>query len=295
MVNQFLDYLRLERNYSPLTVKSYAKDLEEFEAYYKNLEGQTLDWKAVDADLIRDWMESMMDRGNTATSINRRLSALRSFYRFALKNHLVQTDPAHAVVGPKRKKPLPVFVKDKEMEALLDPRMWTDSYEDILARTILIMFYETGMRLSELVGLDVTAVSFVNRELKVTGKRNKQRMIPFGEELTEVLKTYIEKRESLPDIQSDALFLTKKGNRMSRRAVQSMVSKQLSRVTTLKKKSPHVLRHTFATTMLNHGAGLESVKKLLGHESLSTTEIYTHTTFEQLKKVYEAAHPRAGQ
>ena len=292
MIDQFLNYLRLERNYSPNTVEAYGNDLREFELYFNKLEGH-LSWTTVDADVIRDWMESLMDRGNTATSINRRLSALRSFYRFALKRCMVKSDPAHGIVGPKKKKPLPVFVKERDMDALLDPKMWTADYKDVLARTILILFYETGVRLSELIGLDDAAVDFVNNELKVTGKRNKQRVIPFGENMAQTLKVYMKEREQLPARMSEALFLTKKGCRMSPAQVRNIVKKQLARVSTMQKRSPHVLRHTFATAMLNHEAGLESVKKLLGHESLSTTEIYTHTTFEQLKKVYETAHPRA--
>ena len=293
MVNRFLNYLALERKYSPLTVKNYGKDLQEFEAYFKSLGDQDLSWQTVDADIIRNWMERMMDKGNTATSINRRLSALRSFYRFALKRRLVESYPAHAVVGPKRKKPLPMFLKEQEMEQLLNPLMWTDSYDDVLARTILIIFYETGIRLSELVSLDEKDVDFVNNEMKVTGKRNKQRIIPFGKEMEDTLKSYLVKRSELQDVKDPALLVSKKGTRMLPATVRVIVQRKLALVTTLKKKSPHVLRHTFATAMLNHEAGLEGVKKLLGHESLATTEIYTHTTFEQLKKVYKTAHPRA--
>lgn len=292
LIEQFLDYLQLERNYSAHTISAYGDDLREFELYFTHLDNQ-LSWTTVDADVIRDWMESMMDRGNNATSINRRLSALRSFYRFALRRKLVDRDPVHIVVGPKKEKPLPAFVKESDMDRLLDENMWTDSYQDVLARTIILMFYETGMRLSELTGLDVATVDFVNKEIKVTGKRNKQRIIPFGSELEEAIRKYIAERAKLPAICSDSLFVTAKGHRMTADQVRKMVKKQLSRVTTMKKRSPHVLRHTFATAMLNNDAGLESVKKLLGHESLSTTEIYTHTTFEQLKKVYNEAHPRA--
>jgi integrase/recombinase XerC len=205
----------------------------------------------------------------------------------------VESDPAHAVVGPKRKKPLPMFLKEQEMEQLLNPLMWTDSYDDVLARTILIIFYETGIRLSELVSLDEKDVDFVNNEMKVTGKRNKQRIIPFGKEMEDTLKSYLVKRSELQDVKDPALLVSKKGTRMLPATVRVIVQRKLALVTTLKKKSPHVLRHTFATAMLNHEAGLEGVKKLLGHESLATTEIYTHTTFEQLKKVYKTAHPRA--
>ena len=292
MINEFLNYLKFERNRSDLTIKNYGEDLRAFKEFYGNLEG-CHSWKSVDSDIIRDWMESMMDKGNNATSINRRLSALRSFYRFALARKLVDKDPVHGVTGPKKGKPLPQFLKENEMDRLLDAGSWTEGFEDVRDRTIIMTFYETGIRLSELIGLDDCMVDFSNRQLKVTGKRNKQRVIPFGEELLATLCDYMKCRDKEVNLQSDALFVTAKGQRMTTSQVREAVKKNLSKVCTLKKRTPHVLRHTFATAMLNNKAGIESVKKLLGHESLSTTEIYTHTTFEQLKREYYSAHPRA--
>ena len=292
MINEFLNYLKFERNRSDLTIKNYGEDLRAFKEFYGNLDG-CHSWKSVDSDIIRDWMESMMDKGNNATSINRRLSALRSFYRFALARKLVDKDPVHGVTGPKKGRPLPQFLKENEMDRLLDAESWTESFEDVRDRTIIMTFYETGIRLSELIGLDDSMVDFSNRQLKVTGKRNKQRVIPFGEELLATLRDYMKCRDKEVDRQSEALFVTAKGQRMTSSQVREAVRKNLSKVCTLKKRTPHVLRHTFATAMLNNKAGIESVKKLLGHESLSTTEIYTHTTFEQLKREYYSAHPRA--
>ena len=238
-------------------------------------------------------MECMMDSRQSATSVNRRLSALRSFYKYAMMAGLVAGNPARTVKGPKKHKPLPQFLKESEIDELLQPEMWGERFEDFRARTLLLMFYSTGIRLSEAIGLDDTMVDFTTGELRVTGKRDKQRIIPFGEELKEALQEYIRRRDNEVPRKSEALFVTKEGERMNRNRVGYEVWKHLSRVTTLRKRSPHVLRHTFATAMLNHEAGLESVKKLLGHESLSTTEIYTHATFEQLKRVYKNAHPRA--
>jgi len=238
-------------------------------------------------------MESMMDKGNTATSINRRLSALRSLYRFALSHHLVEKDPAHKLNGPKKEKPLPYFLKEREMDQLLDEVAWSDRYKDVCARTIILTFYETGMRLSELTGLKEKDVDFHEMQMKVTGKRNKQRIIPFGEELKNALVSYINVRDENIVRLSDEVFLDEKGNKMKDAHVRYVVKKWLPKVCTLKKHSPHVLRHSFATSMLNNRAGLESVKQLLGHKSLETTEVYTHTTFEQLKRVYTSAHPRA--
>lgn len=292
MINEFLNYLKFERNRSDLTIKNYGEDLRAFKEFYGNLDSR-LSWKSVDSDIIRDWMESMMDKGNNATSINRRLSALRSFYRFALARKLVDKDPVHGVTGPKKGRPLPQFLKENEMDRLLDAESWTDSFEDVRNRTIIMTFYETGIRLSELTGLDDSMVDFSNRQLKVTGKRNKQRVIPFGEELLATLRVYVKCRNKEVILQSEALFVTAKGQRMTSSQVREAVRRNLSKVCTLKKRTPHVLRHTFATAMLNNKAGIESVKKLLGHESLSTTEIYTHTTFEQLKREYYSAHPRA--
>ena len=292
MINEFLNYLKFERNRSDLTIKNYGEDLRAFKEFYGNLEG-CHSWKSVDSDIIRDWMESMMDKGNNATSINRRLSALRSFYRFALARKLVDKDPVHGVTGPKKGRPLPQFLKENEMDRLLDAGSWTEGFEDVRDRTIIMTFYETGIRLSELIGLDDCMVDFSNRQLKVTGKRNKQRVIPFGEELLATLRDYMKCRDKEVNLQSEALFVTAKGRRMTSSQVREAVRKNLSKVCTLKKRTPHVLRHTFATAMLNNKAGIESVKKLLGQESLSTTEIYTHTTFEQLKREYYSAHPRA--
>jgi integrase/recombinase XerC len=293
MIEDFLDYLRYERNRSDFTVRNYEESLRGLESYFKNRENH-LSWESVDSDLIRDWMESMMDKGDMASTVNNRLSAVRSFFRFALSRGLVANDPAHHVKGPKKKKPLPQFVREGDMDRLMDvPEMWNDNYKDMRARTIILLFYTTGIRLAELIGLDDQDVDFVNHQLKVTGKRNKQRIVPFGEELEHALKEYVAQRDGQPLKRESALFLNDKGCRMKRCQVEQIVKDGLSRVTTMKKRSPHVLRHTFATAMLNNGAGLESVRKLLGHASVATTGIYTHTTFEQLKRVYKDAHPRA--
>lgn len=292
MVNQFLAYLSYERNRSLATVSSYRKDLEAFQKFVQ-AQDSTLSWADVDADLVRDWMAEMMNEGQRATSINRRLSALRSFYRFALARNLVKSDPVQGVVGPKKDKPLPQFLKEKEMDELLQEDFWTDCYEDVRDRMIIMTFYETGIRLAELMNLCDGDVDFISGQLKVTGKRNKQRLIPFGAELSQALQHYMGVRDAQVVRHSAALFLANDGQQMTADAIRYRVKKHLSLVSTLKKRTPHVLRHTFATAMLNHKAGIESVKKLLGHESLSTTEIYTHTTFEQLKREYLNAHPRA--
>ena len=292
MIDQFLNYLRYERNASPQTVQTYEESLRELESYIAFRE-DGLSLGTVDTDLIRDWMESLMDRGNNASTINKKLSALRSFFRFALKRGLVEKDPAHALAGLKKSKPLPQFLREGEMDRLLDGMEWGEDYKDVRARTLLLLLYETGLRRSELAGLNDGDIDFGACQLKVTGKRNKQRIVPFGAELAEALKGYMDVRNEQLRLDGDALFLNDKGHRMTGQQVYAIVRKHLTGATSLKKRSPHVLRHTFATAMLNNGAGLESIKNLLGHESVSTTEIYAHTTFEQLKRVYKEAHPRA--
>ena len=291
-IESFLAYLRLERNYSEKTVVSYGIDLREFEGYFKEADAE-LDFTTLDADVVRNWVMHLMDEGRAATSVNRKLSSLRSFYRFLLRKKAITVNPMAKVVGPKKKKPLPSFVREKDMGRLLDGLTFEEGFEGCRDRMVLEMFYATGMRLSELIGLDDADVDFSARLIKVTGKRNKQRLIPFGNELEEDLRIYIKVRdEALPN-GSDAFFVRKDGKRMYPMQVYRLVKRNLSKVVTLKKRSPHVLRHTFATAMLNDCAELRAVKELLGHESLTTTEVYTHTTFEELKKVYELAHPRA--
>ena len=232
-----------------------------------------------------------MDKGDMASTANCCLSAVRSFFRFALSRGLVTRDPSYVVKGPKKQKPLPQFVREEDMNRLLDtPQMWEEGFVGLRARTIIILFYETGIRLAELIGLDVEDVDLATRQLKVTGKRNKQRIVPFGEELETAIREYMQQRDQLPVRIDDALILSDKGKRMTRSQVEKIVKQHLSLTTTLKKRSPHVLRHSFATAMLNNGAGLESVRRLLGHESVATTQIYTHTTFEQLKIKIQSIH-----
>ena len=233
-----------------------------------------------------------MDKGDMASTVNSSLSAVRSFFRFALSRGLVTHDPSYVVKGPKKQKPLPQFVREEEMNRLLDtPQMWEEGFAGLRARTIIILFYETGIRLAELIGLDVTDVDFAAHQIKVTGKRNKQRIIPFGTELEGVLREYITQRNA--QLQVDpALVLSDKGKRMTRSQVEKIVKQHLSLTTTLKKRTPHVLRHSFATHLLDNGADLRSVQEMLGHADISTTQIYTHLTNKRLRSVYEKAHPR---
>lgn len=292
LTNSFLDYLRYERNYSEKTVSAYGEDLLQLEEFAREEAGD-FDPVEVKPDLIREWIVSLMDKGYTSTSVNRKLSSLRSFYKYLLRQGRVEVDPLRKISGPKNKKPLPSFLKESEMNKLLDDTDFGDGFKGCRDHLIIEMFYATGMRLSELIDLDDKDVDFSASLLKVTGKRNKQRLIPFGDELRDTMLAYVDVRNETVSERSGAFFIRENGERLYKNLVYNLVKRNLSKVVTLKKRSPHVLRHTFATTMLNNEAELGAVKELLGHSSLATTEIYTHTTFEELKKVYKQAHPRA--
>lgn len=303
-IEAFENYLHYERNCSERTYTAYAKDLKAFKVYFEqyiDVKGETERdvpetekvWALLDTDLVRNWMMEEMDRGLAPRSVNRELSALRSFYRFLLRRELVSRDPVFNLRGPKVGKTLPSFVREQEMDALLDGPYFTDDFEGRQDHLILLFFYTTGVRVSELVGLSCRDIDFGQHLVKVTGKRNKQRLIPFGEELDAELHAHLSERSAL-GYDTDALFVdAQKGSRITKAKVEAKVKVYLSLVTTTKRRSPHTLRHSFATSMLNHHADLQSVKELLGHESLSTTEIYTHTTLEELKQMYNQAHPRA--
>lgn len=292
LTDSFLDYLQYERNYSEETIKSYREDLRQFEEFGREEIGDSAP-SEVKAELVREWIVSLMDRGYTSTSINRKLSSLRSFYKFLLRKGEVAVNPLRKITGPKNKKPLPAFLRESDMDRLLDEVDFGEGFKGCRDHMIIEMFYATGVRLSELIGLDNKDVDFSSSLIKVTGKRNKQRLIPFGEELKIAMMEYVDVRNEAVPIRTNAFFVRENGERLSRSIVENLVKRNLSKVVTLKKRSPHVLRHTFATTMLNHDAELGVIKELLGHESLATTEVYTHTTFEELKKVYNLAHPRA--
>lgn len=294
-IEQFETYLRAERHYSEQTLSVYVPALEEFAAFIGR-GNQRIDWALVDKEDVREWIATQMDAHLAPATVNKRLSALRSFYKFLMIQQAVNADPTRTLKGPKKEKKLPSFVREKDMDRLLDGIAFADNFEGIRDRLVMLLFYSTGIRLSELVGLNVGSVDFHTSTVKVLGKRNKERIVPFGAELREALEQYLSLRANQPMAKgNDALFFGVRVPRIPKETVNHIVRRCLSQVTTLKKRSPHVLRHSFATAMLNNGAEIEVVKQLLGHESIATTEIYTHTTFEELKKAYRQAHPRADQ
>ena len=295
MIGAFLAYLESERNRSHLTVETYRTCLEEFRQYLRERD-EALGWAEVDQDLVRDWMVELMERGNEPRTVRKKLSALKTFYKFLLRRGEVATDPVNALQGPKLDRPLPSFVRETEMDRLLDGDFFPEGLEGLRDKTIVLTLYSTGIRRAELHGLDWADVDLRQNQLKVTGKRNKQRIIPFGPELNQMLSEYRREleRHLAGRAEPQAVIVNlKSGRRLSEQTIYTRVRRYLTYVTTLKKRSPHVLRHSFATAMLNNEANLQSVKELLGHEDLSTTEIYTHTTFEELKRMYNQAHPRA--
>lgn len=294
-LEDFFAYLRYERAYSERTIISYSSSLKEFGLYCKSLETD-LSWATVTSDVVRSWVVSLIEAGLSVATVCRCLSAVKSFYRFLLKRGLLDVDPSYSVSAPKKRKPLPYFVGEKDMDSLLTEVSFPNTYEGVLSRTVVSMLYATGMRASELLGLNVYDVDFGNSLITVLGKRNKQRKIPMLPELKVCIEGYLRARTQIQKDGGDeeALFLNgRSGKRISYVKLRLLVRETLGKVTMQSKRSPHVLRHSFATSLLNNSADLQSVKELLGHESLKTTAIYTHTTFEELKKLYNQAHPRA--
>lgn len=293
LTEDFLEYFRTERNKSELTVLSYRKDLEEFETFFESLK-ENITWTNVDESIVREWVIYLMDDQHmTASSVNRKLSALRSFFHYLLRMQVITSNPMTRITGPKKQKYLPVFVRENEMNIMLEELSRDDTYEGILSLTVILMLYLTGMRRAEILSLSDRDIDFSSKQIKVTGKRNKQRVIPFGNELESQIKRYLYAREQQFGVGFENLFINKKGEPLSKAQISEIVKRELSTVTTQQKKSPHVLRHTFATAMLNSGADLTSIQKLLGHASLATTQVYTHVSFEELKNAYQNAHPRS--
>jgi len=289
----FLQYLLIEKGYSPHTVRSYRTDLDQFFAFAEK-DGSTVSPVDISSADVRAWIVSMMDNSMTASSVHRKISCLRIFFRYLRKEGIIHHDPMDKVVLPKRKKKLPVFVGEDALDNLLDKYEFGGDFPGIRNRTIIEMLYLTGMRRAELIGLKNNDVDLSAATIKVTGKRNKQRIIPMLQSFTGRIQEYTKVRDDLfPSDHDGWFFLTNKGNKLYDKYVYNTVKCYLTMVTTIEKRSPHVLRHTFATHMLNHGADLNSIKELLGHANLSATQIYTHNTFEKLKKVYKQSHPRA--
>ncbi len=290
-LNEFISYLQSEKRFADHTIRSYRTDLEQYHAFCQSCgaEGMDLYFRA-----IRNWVVELMEKGYSPRTIHRKLSSLRSYCRFLIRRGELDSDPVQNVLKPRMNKRVPSFVDEVSMDKLLDDYEFGEDFTGVRNKVIINLLYQTGMRRSELIGLTVDSFKRSDRSLKVMGKRNKERILPLTDEMVEELSGYLRMRNDLfPLAESDSLLLTDRGKAVYPRFIYRVVTNYLGMVSTLEKTSPHILRHTFATHMLNKGADLNTIKELLGHSNLSATQIYTHNTFEKLKHIYKQAHPRA--
>lgn len=300
LIEKYLKYLSVERNASKHTIISYRNDLEaflKFTAKLEDLNPDQIDINKITRLTIRLWLGELSDQGMAKTTIARKVAALRSFFKYCFKRGHIEKNPAHLLVVPKKEKTLPKTATVEDIERMMDA-VDTDTVRGLQDRAMLELFYGTGMRLSELTGLNVDDIDLKQNQVIVKGKGNKQRIIPLGKTVVNILSDFLNKRSELFGERTDedaqkALFLAFNGHRMYGRAVRKMVEKYLKKTSEVTQKSPHVLRHSFATHMLDNGADIRIIKEFLGHANLAATQVYTHTSIERLKSVYEQAHPRA--
>jgi integrase/recombinase XerC len=293
-IQSFLDYLKFEKRYSEHTIRSYQDDLLQFLEYSKKDYNELLVTKA-DYNTVRSWLAQLKENDISAKSINRKISSLKSFFKYHLKTGTIVQSPMSKIISPKISKRLPVFIKEEDTSKLISiSRTATEDWKSLNTHLLVSLFYGTGMRLSELVNLKENQVDFSKRQLKVLGKGNKERIIPITIELLKTIREYIQQKRKEFESMSNTLLVTEKGKKMYAKYAYLLVNAVLNNnIKTLDKKSPHVLRHTFATHLMNNGANLNAVKELLGHSSLAATQVYTHNTIEKLKNVYKKAHPKA--
>ncbi len=294
-IEKFLQYIKYEKAYSSHTFISYQTDMEQFAAFVEQQKGG-FNPPEITANDIRSWILSIMDNGVGARSVNRKLTTLRTFFKYMMRQGVLSVDPTAKVKPPKMEKRLPVFLREEQVENLFDEfgNVFPDDFEGKRDRILLEILYNLGVRESELINLKDCDFDFNRNTVRVTGKRNKQRYIPFGDRLKKDILAYVDDRNSeMGPVEDGWLLVRKTGEQLYPVLVWRIVEKYISSVSTLSKRSPHVLRHTFATAMLNNGADIDAVKELLGHANLAATEVYTHTTFDRLRKIYKQAHPRA--
>jgi integrase/recombinase XerC len=292
-IQAFINYLKFEKRYSAHTIISYQTDLIDF-FNYLDTQFDKPGIKKINHSFVRSWLARLKENKFTAKSINRKISSLRSFFKYLLKNGIIESTPMANVTSPKISKRLPVFVKEEDTRKLVETlNNSTEDWKMLNAKMLITLFYATGMRLSELINLKDKHFDNSRSQIKVLGKGNKERIIPVNKEVIDIIKDYQQQKDKYFDKKEDALLITEKGKRMYPKYAYLLVNKYLGEVSTLDKKSPHVLRHTFATHLMNNGADLNAVKELLGHSSLAATQVYTHTTIEKLKDIHKKAHPRA--
>ncbi|MGV8963692.1 MAG: tyrosine-type recombinase/integrase [Candidatus Saccharimonadaceae bacterium] len=291
-IEKYIKYLRYEKNYSSHTEISYFNDLSQFKKFIEAEVG-CFNPETIDTDLIRIWIAQLMELGYKPSTTNRKLSTVKSFYKFLQKKEIIIVNPACYIPGPRLEHKLPSFVSHSDMLEVLSSDLFTDDFVGVRNLFLIEFFYVTGIRREELIGLKDEDIDFHLNIIRVNGKGNKDRHIPISDKTKYRILEYLSVRNREIENRSPYLFVRKNGKRMYPEMVYSIVNKHLSSVKTLSVKSPHVLRHSFATVMLNNGAEINAIKNLLGHVSLSSTQIYTHVTFKELKQVYNNAHPRA--
>ena len=292
-IQSFLDYLKFEKRYSVHTIIAYQTDLSDFFNFLKNTFDST-DLKQVSHTWVRSWLASLKENDNTSRSINRKISTLKSFFKYHIKSGNLQSTPMSQVISPKMQKRLPSFIREKDALKMIDAvSVATEDWDSLNAKMLITLFYATGMRLSELINLKESQIDTGNRQLKILGKGNKERIIPVPATILADIKDYKAQKRKLFEKVQDVLLVTSKGQKLYPKYAYNIVNRVLGESSTLDKKSPHVLRHSFATHLMNNGANLNAVKELLGHSSLSSTQVYTHNTIEKLKDVYKKAHPKA--
>lgn len=287
----FISYLKYEKRYSSHTVVAYKKDLDQFVEFYANTVGE-FNVKEVNSRLVREWIVNLMQQGFSARTVNRKVTTLKAFFRYLMKEGILENNPAVNLPLPKIRKKLPGFIDEQNLNHLLDDGFFENDFEGIRDKLVIALLYGTGIRLSELLGLKKTDIDVDGHLIKVYGKRKKERLIPYPKSINQILGQYLQVKEQKFGRISGVLLVTQKGEPVYEKLIYRTVTKNLARVTSLEKKSPHVLRHTYATHLLNKGADLNAVKELLGHSNLAATQVYTHTTFEKLHKIYKQAHPR---
>lgn len=287
----FINHLKFEKRLSPHTSLSYSNDLDQFFIYLKSVY-QINTINEVNHTIIRSWVVSLIENKLTPRSVNRKISTLKSFYKFLLREKTVETNPTNKIQTPKIPKRLPVFIEESKMNNLIEDVKFSSDFEGKRNLLIIELLYATGMRRAELINLKESDINFNNHTIKVLGKRNKERLIPITNELGTLIKEYISEKKNI-NTNNNFLFITKNGKQIYASAVYRTVRDSLAKVTTASKKSPHILRHSFATHLLNNGANLNAIKELLGHANLAATQVYTHNTIEKLKSVYSKAHPKA--
>jgi integrase/recombinase XerC len=293
-IQSFINFLKFEKRYSSHTIRSYHDDLMQFFSFVDTQFGK-FSPEEISPTFIRSWLASLKDEDVTSRTINRKISTLKSFFKFQLKQGKIENSPMGNIISPKANKRLPVFIKEKDLVDLTKAlNTNTEDWDGLNTRMLITVFYSTGMRLSELINLKEKQVDFSRKHLKILGKGNKERIIPAGAELLETIGEYIKEKKKVFDKADDALLVNRKGKKLYSKYAYNLVRSILTdEIKTLDKKSPHVLRHTFATHLMNNGANLDAVKELLGHASLASTQVYTHNTIEKLKNVYKKAHPKA--